>query len=341
MYTKIYQCLLDSSVWQQQDSTRVVWITLLLMMDEDGVVRMGSVAALARRANVTEAAARVAVKFLEAPDPDAKDQEDQGVRLQRLNGGWLVVKGEQYRQMKTRQDVREQNRQRKQKQRAREKEYQLQFCQRDERDICDIEGHVTPVAKSHTSEQNRTDKDDRCINTGEGDNFVPEATGIVPEGYNGFAAIPAEEDVLSWNEVHLKADPEWIKASYQESVGVGWIDRRNRRIVAWKSYFTGIWRAKLNLANDRRTGSGAPDPVSKGGMQGRGAASTAFALREKLKGAEATEGELRGKRDRLAVGPLASDRDRAKRAEINEQIKDLREIKKDIQRRLSDLEVPE
>ena len=37
-YTKLWNTLLDSSVWQYDDATRVVWITLLGMSNKEGIV---------------------------------------------------------------------------------------------------------------------------------------------------------------------------------------------------------------------------------------------------------------------------------------------------------------
>lgn len=342
MYTKIYACLLDSSVWQQSAETRVVWLTLLLMMDEDGVVRMGSISALARRANLPDSSTRKALDFLEMPDPESEDQEGQGVRIQRIEGGWLIVKGAEYRAMKTRMDVRQQNRIRQQKHRARKRDQQLQLGDCDNRDERDSNTDVTPVTKSHTSEQNRTKEKNTPPQEKEDSNVFSRngsrGPAVVPE----FAEIPSLEEVQGWNDINLGAEAKWLEAAYHEAVSVGWLDWKQRRIVMWKSYFTGVWRSKENRRHEggsNQRGGDKGQTKKEGG--GRGAASIAYSLREKLSGIESQRGDLKGKRDRLTSGPMASDDERAQRKQLSDQIKELKSKESDIKRRLADLEIPE
>jgi len=313
------------------------------MMDEDGVVRMGSISALARRANVSDSGARSALKFLEGPDPDATDQEDLGVRLERITGGWLVIKGEQYRNMKTRQDIREQNRLRQAKRRARLRENQMEFNGCDERDKRDSHAESRDVTKSHTSEQIRTDsKNTPPPEKGDESNFFGKQGDVGPRVTPDFAEIPSLEEVLAWNDGRLSADKEWLETAYHEAVSVGWLDYKQRRIVAWKSYFTGIWRAKRNRLNERGQNTGVGNKgKQEEGTGKRGAASTAYALRQKLDGVKIEIGGIRGKRDRLTSGPLASEEERKIRSDYTEQLKELKQKENDIQRRLADLEVPE
>jgi len=352
MYTKVYECLLDSSVWQESTDTRVVWLTLLLMMDEDGFVRMGSPAALARRANVTEMSARSALKYLEGPDPDSEDEEGSGARLERVSGGWLVVKGGEYRDMKTRLDVREQNRLRQRKRRERIKNLELGLEEKPPSNVTKSNGcnvTVTDVTKSNTSEQNRTDYKNTPPPRGEGDPniiqpFKPlgEARALVDGNRASFAEEPSLTEVKAWNANNLHADAEWIVSAYHEACSVGWVDWKGRRVMNWKSYFTGIWAARQNRNHERGSNSGMGDKgKAKAGGSGRGAASIAFSLKQKLEGVKAEIQDVTGKRERLVTGPLASNGDRAKRAEYGKHIKELKATVTDINRRLASLEVPE
>jgi hypothetical protein len=36
MYNRLFTKILDSSIWLEADTTRIVWITMLASMDEDG-----------------------------------------------------------------------------------------------------------------------------------------------------------------------------------------------------------------------------------------------------------------------------------------------------------------
>lgn len=77
-------------------------------MDEDGFVQCASVANMAHMARVDDAADAIA--RLEAPDPNSSDPEYDGRRLERVPGGWMVLNASKYRELVTREAVREQTR---------------------------------------------------------------------------------------------------------------------------------------------------------------------------------------------------------------------------------------
>lgn len=72
-------------------------MTLLASMDEDGMCQFASIANLARRAIVTAEEARHAVSIMESPDPDSSDPENEGRRLERVPGGWIVLNAAKYK----------------------------------------------------------------------------------------------------------------------------------------------------------------------------------------------------------------------------------------------------
>ncbi len=112
VYNKIFTKILDSSIWLEPNDTRIVWLTCIAAMDEDGFVQFASVANLARRANVELDAAQKAVERLEGPDPESSDPDNEGRRLERVQGGWIVLNAEKYRSLVTRVVIREQTRER-------------------------------------------------------------------------------------------------------------------------------------------------------------------------------------------------------------------------------------
>ncbi len=117
VYNKLFAKILDSSIWLEPDTTRIVWITCLASMDEDGFVQFASVPNLARRANVSVRAGQRAVECLEAPDPNSSDPDHEGRRLERVEGGWIVINADKYRKLVTRLVAREQTRLRVQRHR--------------------------------------------------------------------------------------------------------------------------------------------------------------------------------------------------------------------------------
>lgn len=100
-YTKLHSTILDSSVWAESIATRIVWITMLAMADQNGVVQ-ASVGGLARRANVTRGECEEALSVFLGPDPDSRDGTT-GERIERVPGGWLVLNHANYRDKQTRE----------------------------------------------------------------------------------------------------------------------------------------------------------------------------------------------------------------------------------------------
>lgn len=112
MYNKLFTRILDSSIWLESDQTRLVWITLIAAMDEDGYVAFASVDNLAARARISLGDCKKAVKVLECPDKFQPKQEYDGRRIERVDGGWMILNATKYREMVTRIVAREQTRNR-------------------------------------------------------------------------------------------------------------------------------------------------------------------------------------------------------------------------------------
>lgn len=103
-FVKIYGSILDSSIWSESDQTVRLWLALLIMADAEGMVS-ASVGGLARRANISREACEAGLEILIAPDPDSKSEEFEGRRVQKIEGGWLVLNARKYRDMRTEAQV--------------------------------------------------------------------------------------------------------------------------------------------------------------------------------------------------------------------------------------------
>jgi len=110
MYNKLFTKILDSSIWLEPAATRLVWLTFIAAMDENGFVQFASVANLAHRARVSIEEAQSAVDCLEAEDVNSSDPENGGKRAERVPGGWMVLNAGKYRDMVTRAIIQEQTR---------------------------------------------------------------------------------------------------------------------------------------------------------------------------------------------------------------------------------------
>jgi hypothetical protein len=87
--------ILDSSIWQENEATRLVWITMLAMKDKDGVVQAAPVG-LAARARVSLDACLAALKKFKEPDPLSSNPENEGKRIEEIPGGWLILNADFY-----------------------------------------------------------------------------------------------------------------------------------------------------------------------------------------------------------------------------------------------------
>lgn len=118
-FVKVYSSILASSVWGESLSTRVVWITMLAMSDQDGMVRASS-DGIARYANVPVKSAEGALAVLEAPDPRSKSADFDGRRIERVDGGYLILNYLRYREFQTDKQKADAERQRRHRDRERD-----------------------------------------------------------------------------------------------------------------------------------------------------------------------------------------------------------------------------
>lgn len=119
MFVKLFGSILDSSIWGEDNDTRILWITMLVMADANGVVR-ASTSGLVRRAHVSEEAFRRSIKILESPDLDSKNQDYGGRRVEKVDGGWMVLNYKKYREIRTMTQLRDAERQQRKRDRERD-----------------------------------------------------------------------------------------------------------------------------------------------------------------------------------------------------------------------------
>src|SRR3990167_5717123 len=112
MYNKLFTKILDSSIWLEPTPTRIVWLTFIAVMDETGFVQFASIANVAHRARVALEEAQEAIDCLEKPDGNSSDPDNEGRRIERVPGGWVVLNAEKHRSMVTRMIIKEQTKER-------------------------------------------------------------------------------------------------------------------------------------------------------------------------------------------------------------------------------------
>ncbi len=111
-YTKLFASIITSTIWMEPDQTRIVWITMLAAADKNGEVQ-GSIPGLARIAGVPVEAARESISKFLSPDPDSRTKDDEGRRIEAIDGGWRLLNHRKYREMASRDEARESEAKRK------------------------------------------------------------------------------------------------------------------------------------------------------------------------------------------------------------------------------------
>jgi len=117
-FTKLFGTLITSTIWRESDKTRIVWITMLALADRNGEVA-ASVPGLAALANVEIDQCREALEVLGAPDPDSRTETHGGRRIEKIEGGWVLLNYAKYRELGRAVDRTEYLRKKQQESRAR------------------------------------------------------------------------------------------------------------------------------------------------------------------------------------------------------------------------------
>lgn len=97
-YVKLSNALITSTIWQEPDASRIVWITMLVLADRNGEV-MGTIPGIANIARVTIEECEAALKRFAEPDQYSRSKEDEGRRIQEIDGGWSIINHQRYRDM--------------------------------------------------------------------------------------------------------------------------------------------------------------------------------------------------------------------------------------------------
>jgi|GEM_PF-3584655 len=95
-YSKLWTTIVTSSVWSEDDKTRIMWITMLAVTEADGHVS-GSIPGMAAVARLSITDTQIAIDRLCAPDPYSRSLEFEGRRITESPGGWQILNYDKYR----------------------------------------------------------------------------------------------------------------------------------------------------------------------------------------------------------------------------------------------------
>ena len=127
-YTKLFNSIVTSTIWTEDDKTRILWITMLAMSDQHGEVH-ASIPGLARIAGIDTESAEQAINKFMSPDPYSRTPDNQGRRIAKIEGGWEILNHKKYRIMASKEDAKAANNARVK--RHRERKENVTLCNGD------------------------------------------------------------------------------------------------------------------------------------------------------------------------------------------------------------------
>lgn len=130
-YTKLFASLLTSTIWTEDDKTRIVWITLLALADKNGEVT-ATIPGLAKLASVPIKDCERAIQKFLSPDKYSRTKDDEGRRIEQIDGGWSLLNHAKYRELSSREE-----------QKTAAAARQQRYRDRKSRNVTDSDGDVT------------------------------------------------------------------------------------------------------------------------------------------------------------------------------------------------------
>lgn len=154
-FVKLFGSILGSTIWREDPATKVVWITLLALADQDGIVE-SSIPGLANYAGVGIAETETALQKFQSPDPYSRTPEHEGRRIEPMDGGWRILNHDKYRRKMSPEEQREKAAIRQQRHRDR-----LRVTPKRDESVTGCDGH----GKSRVSRQAEAEAEAEKSNT--------------------------------------------------------------------------------------------------------------------------------------------------------------------------------
>ena len=98
-WTPLFSSIVTSTLWEESKEVRLLFVTMLALKNRDGLV-MATMSGLKRLANLNAEEVEQAIAVLESPDTKSEiNQEFEGRRIERCEGGWKILNHEKYRDL--------------------------------------------------------------------------------------------------------------------------------------------------------------------------------------------------------------------------------------------------
>lgn len=239
-FTKLFSSILDSTIWQEPNETRLLWITMLAMSDANGEIQ-SSIPGLARRAAITLDQCEVGLETLSSPDTYSRTKDHEGRRIMAVNGGWRLLNHGRYRALLSYEERKEYNRVKQAERRAKTKSEMSN-------NVNDMSNNVN----ESTQCQHITDSRVQTTDTREREEASPALAHVVPTGrrFPDHAATIARINALrpewgkpaQWTGAELHALHDALR-QLQEFTEDDW-DGLRRYFAAYLEKGAGYWQPK-------------------------------------------------------------------------------------------------
>lgn len=227
---------------------------MLAMVDRNGEV-YASIPGLAKRAGVTLAECESALECLSSPDKYSRTKENDGRRIEEIDGGWVLLNHAKYRKILSHEERKEYNRRKQAERRA-----AVKNASNMSNSVNDMS--MTVIDNQQCQHITDADTDTDTDGTPRANN-VETATAPGGLGQRARASIPDFEQVLA--TAHNGGIPREIAEAFFDSCeAAGWLHKRTGKPLGnWAAAlreFARHWRGN----EQRRNGSDKPRSLQAG-----------------------------------------------------------------------------
>lgn len=206
-YTKLFASIVTSTIWTADDKTRIVWITMMALADKNGEVH-ASIPGLARVAGVDLAACEAAITAFLSPDPYSRTPDEEGRRIEKIDGGWALLNHSKYRLMASKDEAKASNAERQRRFRERKAKTGEKVTRRDEK-VTENNGSVTQgrdiaEAEAEAEVVSPTSKQPPLPPKGDGDRKKGDNLPTTAEALK-IAALYRRRPTTPWHPKEIKA----------------------------------------------------------------------------------------------------------------------------------------
>jgi hypothetical protein len=228
-FTKLDEGILQSSIMGESPETFKVWIALLASCKQDGISRVSSVF-LSSVCHLSLDEIDQAIEILEKPDKRSRSMSEEGRRIKRVDGGYLIVNYQKYREF-TYSDNPESVR--KREYRSKEKVGHNGTCPEDVPESRDIMGHggtsaghsASVYKPIHSLLTSKIKSKTTTINYNTSNLIWDGIDGSDMEGWaKAYPACDINAELAKMSE-WIKANPnKGVKSNYRRFI-VNWLSR--------------------------------------------------------------------------------------------------------------------